>query len=63
MLVVGSFDELAARAGEAEGRIVLFDVPFTSYGETVPYRVNGATAAAQVLGLSPAWSAPSGRRV
>ena len=47
VLVVGSFDELAERAGEAEGRIVLFDVPFTTYGETVPYRVNGAVAAAQ----------------
>ena len=47
VLVVGSFDELAAREREAEGRIVLFDVPFTTYGQTVPYRVNGATAAAQ----------------
>ena len=47
VLVVGSFDELAARAGEAEGRIVLFDVPFTTYGETVAYRVNGANAAAE----------------
>ena len=47
VLVVGSFDELAARAAEAQGRIVLFDVPFTTYGETVAYRVTGATAAAQ----------------
>ena len=47
VLVVGSFDELAARADEAAGRIVLFDVPFTTYGETVAYRVNGASAAAQ----------------
>ncbi len=47
VLVVGSFDELAARADEADGRIVLFDVPFTSYGETVQYRVGGAVAAAE----------------
>ncbi len=48
VLVVGSFDELTARAGEADGRIVLFDVPFTTYGQTVAYRVGGATAAAAV---------------
>ena len=47
VLVVDSFDELAARADEARGRIVLFDVPFTTYGETVAYRVDGAVAAAQ----------------
>ncbi len=47
VLVVGSFEELEARAGEAEGRIVLFNVPFTTYGETVPYRVRGASEAAR----------------
>jgi carboxypeptidase Q len=47
VLVVGSFAELEQRAGEARGRIVLFDVPFTTYGETVQYRVNGAVAAAR----------------
>lgn len=48
VMVVGSFDELTARAAEAKGKIVLFDVPFTSYGETVRYRVGGASAAAKV---------------
>lgn len=48
VLVVGSFDELRARAGEARGKIVLFDAPFTSYGQTVQYRVNGAVEAARV---------------
>jgi len=38
VLVVGSFDELTRRAAEAQGKIVLFDVPFTQYGETVRYR-------------------------
>lgn len=47
VLVVGSFDELRARAAEARGRIVLFDVPFTSYGETVQYRTTGAIEAAR----------------
>lgn len=48
VLVVGSFDELARRAADAKGKIVLFDVPFTTYGETVRYRTSGAVAAARV---------------
>ncbi|MDH5589208.1 MAG: peptidase M28 family protein, partial [Gemmatimonadota bacterium] len=47
VLVVGSREELEARADEARGRIVVFDVPFTNYGETVQYRGNGAVWAAQ----------------
>lgn len=47
VLVVSSFADLAARADQARGRIVLFDVPFTSYGATVQYRSNGAIAAAK----------------
>ncbi len=47
VLVVGSFSELEERAAEAQGRIVLFDAPFTTYGETVQYRGRGAVAAAQ----------------
>lgn len=48
VLVVGSYAELEDRAAEAGGRIVLFDVPFTTYGETVQYRSGGAIAAARV---------------
>jgi len=48
VLVVTSFDDLTRRAAEARGRIVLFDVPFTTYGETVRYRRDGASAAAKV---------------
>jgi len=48
VLVVASFSELEERAAEAGGKIVLFDVPFTSYGETVQYRSRGAVAAGQV---------------
>jgi carboxypeptidase Q len=47
VLVVGSFEELTQRAAEAKGRIVLFDVPFTTYGQTVRYRTAGAIAAAR----------------
>lgn len=48
VVVVRSFDELDAlgKAG-VEGRIVLYDVPFTTYGETVGYRWSGASAAAK----------------
>lgn len=48
VLVVDSFDDLTRRAEEARGKIVLFDVPFTTYGETVRYRGGGASAAARV---------------
>jgi carboxypeptidase Q len=47
VLVVGSFEELQARAAEARGRIVLWDVPFTTYGQTVQYRGRGAVEAAR----------------
>lgn len=46
-LVVTSFDELDARADEVKGRIVVFNVPYTSYGPTVQYRLHGASRAAR----------------
>ena len=52
VLVVNSFDDLTRRAAEARGKIVLFDVPFTNYGETVAYRGRGASAAARVGALA-----------
>jgi len=45
-IVVSSFDDLAARGEDARGRIVVFDVPFTTYGETVQYRSRGPSRAA-----------------
>ena len=45
VLVVSSWDELEARKAEVKGKIVLYDVPFTTYGETVDYRGNGANRA------------------
>jgi carboxypeptidase Q len=47
VLVVNSFDELETRQDEARGKIVLLNAPFTSYGQTVTYRVHGANAAAR----------------
>jgi carboxypeptidase Q len=47
VLVVGSFEDLAQRRDDARGKIVLFDVPFTSYGATVRYRTEGAIHAAR----------------
>ena len=47
VLVVSSFSDLTAKAAQARGKIVLFDVPFTTYGETVQYRGRGAIAAAR----------------
>ena len=47
VMVVSSQDELQRRSAEARGRIVLFDVPYTNYGETVVYRAGGARLAAQ----------------
>jgi carboxypeptidase Q len=52
VLVVTSFDDLTAKAAQARGRIVLFDVPFTQYGATVRYRGGGASAAARVGGVA-----------
>jgi carboxypeptidase Q len=47
VLLVTSFDDLRAKQADARGRIVFFDVPFTTYSETVTYRTGGARAASQ----------------
>ena len=48
VLVVASFDDLKKRAAEAKGKMVLFNLPFTSYRETVIVRRLGAIEAAKV---------------
>ena len=48
VMAVKSYDDLTARAAEAKGKIVLFNVPFTVYGQTVAYRGGGAVAASRV---------------
>jgi carboxypeptidase Q len=47
VLVVSSFEELERRAGEAKGKIVLFDTPFTEYVATRRIRTDGPSAAAR----------------
>jgi carboxypeptidase Q len=47
VMVVSSGDELQRRSAEAKGKIVLFNVPYTTYGETVQYRATGASMAAR----------------
>ena len=47
VVAVSSFGELDSLPAEAvRGKIVLYDVPFTTYGETVRYRGTGARRAA-----------------
>jgi hypothetical protein len=43
VIVVNSFDDL--NDTNAVGKIVVYNVPFTSYGATVPYRSSGARIA------------------
>jgi carboxypeptidase Q len=52
VLIVGSFQELEDRADEADGRIVVWNVPFTDYGATVQYRGRGAVEAAKAGALA-----------
>jgi len=46
-VVVRSFDELDALGEKVRGRVVVYNVPFTSYGATVQYRGSGASRAAR----------------
>jgi len=48
VVVVSSFEDLRARVADVKGRIVLFNAPFTTYGDTVTYRTSGARAASQL---------------
>jgi carboxypeptidase Q len=47
VLVVHSFEELDAKSASVRGRIVFFNVPFTTYGETVRFRSGGPSRAAR----------------
>ena len=48
VLVVGSDQDLERRAADVKGRVVLFNVPFTTYGETVRYRAEGPSRAGRL---------------
>jgi carboxypeptidase Q len=45
LVVVHSFEELDAARDRVKGKIVLFNVPFTTYGETVRFRAAGPSRA------------------
>lgn len=47
LLVVSSYEELEKNRALAKGRIVVFNVPFTTYGQTGRYRWDGASKAAE----------------
>jgi len=52
VLVVKSFADLQGRAAEAAGKIVLFNVPFVTYGDTVAIRSRGAVDAGRAGALA-----------
>jgi carboxypeptidase Q len=47
LIVLHSFEELAAAGERVKGKIVLFNVPFTNYGQTVQFRSAGPSASAK----------------
>jgi carboxypeptidase Q len=47
VVIVHSFEELDAASTRIKGRVVLFNVPYTNYGETVRFRSSGASRAAR----------------
>src|SRR4029079_1632920 len=51
-LVVRSFDELDQNADKAKGRIVVCNVPFTTYNDSRPVRSNATTRAARYGGVA-----------
>ncbi|HEX8336000.1 MAG TPA: M28 family metallopeptidase [Pyrinomonadaceae bacterium] len=46
-VVVRNFEELDALGERVRGKIVVYNVPFTTYGQTVAYRGSGASRAAK----------------
>ncbi|XP_027417287.1 carboxypeptidase Q isoform X1 [Bos indicus] len=52
VLVVTSFDELQRRGPDAEGKIVVYNQPYTNYSAAVQYRMEGAVEAAKVGALA-----------
>jgi carboxypeptidase Q len=46
LVIVRSFAELQSAAESVKGRIVLYNVPFSTYSETVTYRADGPSRAA-----------------
>ena len=49
VVVVDSFDDLERNKKNVRGKIVLYNVPFTTCGETVKYRYDGPIRAANMV--------------
>ena len=47
VLVINNYDDLESNSDRVKGKIVLYNVPFTNYSETVQYRYSGASRAAK----------------
>jgi carboxypeptidase Q len=47
-MIAKDYDDLDRHATDVRGKIVLFNVPFTNYGETVAYRRDGPSRAAKL---------------
>jgi len=62
VVAVRSFEELAALGRDAvQGKIVLYAVPWMSYGETVRYRASGASRAADLGAVAVLVRSATGR--
>jgi carboxypeptidase Q len=48
VVIVKSFEDLDRHAADVKGKIVLFNVPFTDYGQTRPYRSDAPSRAAKL---------------
>lgn len=46
---MNSFDDLKAKAAYVPGKIVVYNVPYVSYGVTVAYRSLGASGISVLL--------------
>lgn len=48
VIIVKNFDDLDRHAADVKGKIVLYNVPYTDYGQTRPYRSDGPSRAARL---------------
>jgi carboxypeptidase Q len=48
VVIVKSFDDLDRHAADVKGKIVLYNAPYTDYGQTRPYRSDGPSRAAKL---------------
>ena len=62
ILVVRTFQELEDAGPRVRGRIVLFNAPFTTYGETVQFRTAGPSRAAALGAVAALVRAGSAHR-